>query len=223
MAVTQAVSRTYRGLRADQRRDDRRRRLMDAALDIMGTQGWAATSVRGVCEQARVGPRFFYESFNDLEALAVAVHDEIFERAISRALAANDAAGGSLAEKVHAGISAIITDLTDDPRRARVAFAEAHGSETLMRRRFDSMRAIADVVASEAHAVIDVPPGSDSVVQGFALLFTGGIAEMMLVWLDGGLDITREQLIEMCSAFLLSAAENLPATADRLRSTADLH
>jgi AcrR family transcriptional regulator len=32
---------------------------MDAALEIIGTQGWSQTTTRGVCEQARVGPRFF--------------------------------------------------------------------------------------------------------------------------------------------------------------------
>lgn len=223
MAVTQAVSRTYRGLRADQRRDDRRRRLMDAALDIIATQGWASTSVRGVCEQARVGPRFFYESFPDLEALAVAVHDEIVDRALSRALDAVAGAPTSLREKVHAGVAAIINDLTDDPRRAQVAFAEAHGSETLMRRRFEAMRGIADVVAGQARELLDLPPSSERVLQGFALLFTGGVAEMMLVWLDGGMDVTREQLIAMCDEFLLSTAENLPGMADRLRGTANLH
>lgn len=214
--MTQAASRVYRGMPAEQRRYERRRKLMDAALDIMGTQGLAATSVRGVCEQARVGPRFFYESFADLDALVAAVHDDIIERAIRRALDATEAAGDSLADKVHAGVAAIITDLTDDPRRARVAFAEAHGSETLMRRRFDAMRVIAEVVAGEARALLDLPAGSESVLQGFALLFTGGVAEMVLVWLDGGLDVTRGELIEMCGEFLLSFAENLPGMARRL-------
>lgn len=206
----------YRGASAEQRRDERRRRLLDAALNIIGTHGWAATTVRGVCEQARVGPRFFYESFADLDALAAALHDEIVEVAIGGTLTALGAAPDELSAKVRAAVAAIITDLTDDPRRARVVFAEAHGNETLMRRRFAAMRTIANVVAEQADALLDLPPGSETILRAFSLLVTGGVAEMILVWLDGGIDLDREQLIDLCVEFLLSSADSLPTMAGKL-------
>ncbi|MFE3058718.1 hypothetical protein [Nocardia sp. NPDC059239] len=69
--MTRAVEGTYRGTTTDERREQRRRLLLNAALDIVGTRGRAALTVRGVCEQAKMGPRCFYESFTDLaEALA---------------------------------------------------------------------------------------------------------------------------------------------------------
>jgi len=214
--VTRAATGIYRGASAEQRRDERRRRLMDAALDIIGTQGWANTTLRGVCEQAKVGPRFFYESFADLDALAAAVHDEIVADAITRTLEAVAAAPDDLPSKTRAGVSTIVTAFTDDPRRGRIAFAEAHGSETLMRRRFAAMRTIADVVSEQADELLDLPPGSATVRQAFSLLFTGGVAEMILVWLDGGLDVSREQLVDLCIEFLLTSANNLPGMAARL-------
>jgi hypothetical protein len=42
-----------------------------------------------------------------------------------------------------------IGEVTDDPRRARFLFAEAHGSEALMDRRFAAVRAIAQVMVSK--------------------------------------------------------------------------
>lgn len=206
----------YRGALPEQRRAERRRRLMDAALDIIGTQGWANTTVRGVCEQAKVGPRFFYESFADLDALAAAVHDELVEEAIAGALTAVAAAPDDLPAKARAGTHAIITAFIEDPRRARVVFAEAHGSETLMRRRFDAMRTIAEVVMKQGDELLGLPPGSDTVLQAFALLLTGGVAEMVLVWLDGGLPVSAEQLVDICVEFLLSSADSLPGMAARL-------
>lgn len=206
----------YRGASPEQRKAERRRRLMDAALDIIGTQGWANTTVRGVCEQAKVGPRFFYESFADLDALATAVHDEIVDEAITATLAAVAAAPEGLPEKTRAGVHTIMTAFLEDPRRARVAFAEAHGSEALMQRRFAAMRTIADVVGKQAGELLDLPPGSDTVTQAFALLITGGVAEMILVWLDGGLPVSAEQLVDICVEFLLSSAANLPGMAARL-------
>ncbi|MFO7192851.1 MAG: TetR/AcrR family transcriptional regulator, partial [Thermocrispum agreste] len=199
--MTRAATGMYRGATAEERRAQRRRRLMDAALEIIGTQGWANTTLRGVCEQARVGPRFFYESFADLDELAAAVHAELVDEALQRTLRAVAEAPDDLAAKSRAGVATIITAFTEDPRRARFVFAEAHASETLMRLRFRAMRTISDVVAEQAATLLDMPPDSEPVRQAFALLFTGGVAEMILVWLDGGLDLDRDGLIDLCHEF----------------------
>lgn len=44
---------------------------------MLGTDGWQATTVRGICERARLNPRYFYESFSGLDELLVAVFDRI--------------------------------------------------------------------------------------------------------------------------------------------------
>ncbi|MCX5044404.1 TetR/AcrR family transcriptional regulator [Aldersonia sp. NBC_00410] len=218
---------TYRGVSAEQRREQRRRRLLDAGMDIIATQGWAATTVRGVCEQAKVGPRFFYESFDDLDTLAAAVHDEIVESALGRALDAVASADQDPHSRLTAGIGTIIVELTEDPRRARVAFAEAHGSETLMRRRFTAMRTIAQVVRQQTEQFVelpDSPTGSakgEAVLQAFAQLLTGGVAEVVLVWLDGGLDMNRDELVQTCVEFTLTMLDRLPEMANRVGDRLD--
>ena len=45
------------------RRADRRRRLLDVGLDLLGSRGSAAVSVRSVCRTAQLTDRYFYESF----------------------------------------------------------------------------------------------------------------------------------------------------------------
>src|SRR5580658_7021848 len=120
--------------------------MMDAALEIIGTRGWSRTTVSGICEQARVGPRFFYEEFDDLDALAVAVLDEIVQNSLERVLLAIATAPDDLPAKLRAAVEVFIGEVTDDPRRARFLFAEAHGSEALMNRRFAAVRAIAEVM-----------------------------------------------------------------------------
>jgi AcrR family transcriptional regulator len=50
---------------------------MDAAFQLLGTEGWSGTSVRAVCQGARLNPRYFYESFDDLDALVIAVYDRV--------------------------------------------------------------------------------------------------------------------------------------------------
>lgn len=214
--MTRAVNGLYRGATADERRAERRRRLMDAALEVIGTQGWTAATVRAVCEEAHVGPRFFYESFDDMNALAAAVHDEIVETALTRTLAAVDAAPDTLAAKTRAALETIIADLTDDPRRARVTFSEAHGSEVLMRRRFTAMRAVAEAMVGQIRGLVEPSAANERILQAVSLVLTGGFAELVLVWLDGGLDCDRDGLVTICTEFALTTTESLPRLSQRL-------
>ena len=65
----------WTGLPVVERAAERRALLVDAAFDLLGREGDAATTVRAVCQQARLNPRYFYESFADRDELLVAVYD----------------------------------------------------------------------------------------------------------------------------------------------------
>ena len=71
------VARRWTGIPAEERRAERRRLLIDTAFDLLGTEGTAGTTVRAVCQAAQLNPRYFYESFEDLDALIVAVYDRL--------------------------------------------------------------------------------------------------------------------------------------------------
>ncbi|MGK8487266.1 TetR/AcrR family transcriptional regulator [Nocardia barduliensis] len=214
--MTRTVSGTYRGASTAERREDRRRRLLDAALDIIGTQGLSALTVRGVCEQAKVGPRFFYEAFPDLDALAAGVLVEIQQAALDRAKAAIAETTGTPGDRIRAGVAALIVELTDDPRRAKVAFAQTYGNEALMRSRFAGMRQVADAIIEQTRLVLELPEGQDTAIAATSQLITGGAAELVLVWLDGGLDVDRDGLIALLADYTVAMIDRLPAVAGRL-------
>lgn len=208
----------YGGASPEQRQADRRRRLMDAALEIIGTDGWSQTTMRGVCERAQVGPRFIYESFENLDALAVAVLDEIVQDTIAQVLkAVGEAPVEDLAAQVRAGAGALIRALTDDPRRARMLFAEAHGSAPLAQGRTDAIHAIAAALAAQSHRVLPTPTDGDPYVRATGLLIAGGIAEMVLAWLQGDLDLTRDELSDLTAELVLVIGTGAPAIAARIR------
>jgi AcrR family transcriptional regulator len=191
---------------------------MDAALELMGTEGWSATSVRGVCREAGLTPRFFYESFDDLDALAVAVFDDIAVRATAAILEAVHDAPPDPAAQARAAIATFVDQLTQDPRRARVAFAEALGSEALARRRLQAMRAMAQLIADHGRIAYGAPPEADTLVEITASLLAGGIAELLIAWLDGAIDATRDELVEDCAALFMVTAEGAAAIG-RKRAT----
>ncbi|WP_435592502.1 TetR family transcriptional regulator [Nocardia sp. bgisy118] len=218
--MTRAFTGTYRGVSSAERREDRRRRLLDAALAIVGTQGLAALTVRGVCEQAKVGPRFFYEAFPDLGALASELLLAVQRSALDRARTAIAETEGAPARRIRAAVAALITELTDDPRRAKIVFAQAYGDEVLMRTRFAGMRSVAATIIEQTRIVLDLPEGQDAAVAATSQLITGGAAELVLVWLDGGLDVDRDGLIDLLADFTIAMIDRLPAVAGRLNGTA---
>ena len=205
----------YRGVPADQRRAERRERLLDAALDLLGTEGWQATTVRGVCRRARLTPRYFYESFEDLDALLLAVFDRLLGETTERVLAAIAAAPPNPEARGRAAIETFVLHLTEDPRRAQVAFVEALGSEPLMRRRLEVMRLYAGILGAQARELYGTPPEADPLVDLTATMLVGGMAELLISWLDGSLAVTREQLIDDVTELSVAIGEAAAALGRR--------
>src|SRR5947209_17600727 len=96
----------YGGVEAGERQASRRKRLLEAGLDLLGREGWHAFTVRAVCARAKLGPRYFYESFPDRDALMVAILDQLAQEGAGRALAAVAAAPEHDRAKPRAAIDA---------------------------------------------------------------------------------------------------------------------
>jgi AcrR family transcriptional regulator len=203
----------YRGAPAEERRAERRERLLDTAFDLLGKGGWRGMTVRGVCEAARLNPRYFYESFADLDELVLAVFERVAAQTTERILDAFDAAADNAHAKAHATIEACVRYLTDDPRRARVMFLEALGNEALARRRLDAMHAMGQLLAAYARRFYGLPDDSDPVGDITAGLLVGGAAELIIAWLDGRLGVDREQLIEDLTELWVITGEGAVAIA----------
>jgi AcrR family transcriptional regulator len=197
----------YAGMAAADRRAARRTRLIAAGLELLGTQGLKGTTVRAICASARLTPRYFYESFTDLDELLLTVFDELAAEAARVVLEAADAAPHEAREKARAAIGAFVELVTEDPRKARILFVEAMGSEALTRRRFETLRMFAGLVAEQGRRFYGIERSTDPLIDTTALMIVGGLAETHLAWLDGSLRSTREQLIENCTDLFVAIGE----------------
>jgi AcrR family transcriptional regulator len=213
--VSDAPTGVYGGVPAAQRRAERRSRLLDAGEEILGTKGWQGTTVRAVCAGARLTPRYFYESFADREALLVAVFDRIAAEAANRVLEAVNMAPRDAAARSRAAIEAFVDFAVDDPRYARILFVEAMGSEALIRRRLDTIRLFAGLIAEQGREFFDPPQEADDLVETTAFLLAGGLAELLMAWLEGRLEVSRDRLIEDCAALFAATGEAAAAIARR--------
>ena len=86
MAATESPARAprlYRGLSAADRHAQRRERLLQAGLELFGTQGYAASSIRAVSAEASLNSRYFYESFSSREDLLYHLYRRIIEELVA--------------------------------------------------------------------------------------------------------------------------------------------
>jgi AcrR family transcriptional regulator len=199
---TTIAQRSWRGIPLDVRRAERRGQLVDAAFDLLGTGGWPGTTVRGVCQAARLNPRYFYESFDSLEALLIAVFDRLVVEATQEALRAIESAGPEPAARAMAVIEAVVHYVTDDPKRARILFVEAQGNVRLGRRRLDTMHATAEFL--EQHLWRQTGLAGDRIGMVASHLLVGGMTELVVTWLDGHLDVSLEELVVDAAALMVA-------------------
>ena len=73
------AERSYRGVSQEQRIKARREAFMKAGMQLFGTQGYRATTVRDLCSEAKLTDRYFYESFEGTEELLCAVYVSIMD------------------------------------------------------------------------------------------------------------------------------------------------
>jgi AcrR family transcriptional regulator len=209
------------GLSADDRRAERRELLLDAAFELLGTEGWSGTTVRAVCHAARLNPRYFYESFEDLDELVVAVYDRLVAQLGEEVMAATLKAGDEPRDQTRAAIDRIVSFVDEDRRRARVLYVEALGNEALNRRRIETAHQLVTIVehaAAERHGPL---PKGEHIGRIGAAILVGGAGELVVAWLDGRIDVSRDQLVDDATEIFLAigeAAARLATSRTRTRS-----
>jgi AcrR family transcriptional regulator len=188
--------RLWQGQTGSERVDERRRRLMDAAFELLGTEGATAVTVRAVTRVSGLSPRYFYESFTDREELLREVFDDrfaIIKRAVAEAMAVADE---DFDARARASLDATARCLEDDPRLGRAMLRETLADETL---RLHAERALPEFVLGVALEALgnDFPEDLDVAALQVAVLSVAGVqVTLFLAWCEGELKLGREELVE---------------------------
>jgi AcrR family transcriptional regulator len=149
-----ATGQRYGGRTSDERRADRRERLLDAGLQLFGTQGYANTSIEALCAATHLNPRYFYESFPTREALLRAVYDRHMEHLARSVTAALETAPLNPRDRIEIGLRAFVETQLADDRNVRITYLEIVGvSLELERHRRSVLRGFATLLEREADRV----------------------------------------------------------------------
>ena len=196
----------WNGLSTEERQRERRRLLIEAAFDLLATEGGNGTTVRAVCARARLNPRYFYESFDELDALLVAVYDTVVGQLRSEVRDAVVAAGDDPRDAVRASVAATVHFVDDDRRRGRVLYVEALGNEALNRRRMQTGFDLVELVQRDTVRRRG-GSGSEQVDRVGAAMLVGGFSEILTAWLDDRIDMGPEDLIDAATTFFVAVGD----------------
>lgn len=208
-------ARHYGGMSGADRIADRRRRFIAAGLELMGTKGIPATTLRGVAEQAGLAARYFAESFPRIEDLHIAVFDEIMAEVEERGLAAIADTEGSPRARSRAALSALVDVALTDRRKGRIVLIESASSPVLGPRRLSEAQRFAGIVAGLSGSATDARPIDLQLAAQFVI---GGVAETLTAVLVGAITVDRDHLIDMLNDLLFAALRGVRATAGPVRT-----
>ncbi|TDK92573.1 TetR/AcrR family transcriptional regulator [Mycolicibacterium mucogenicum] len=191
--------RPYRGIDAAERLAQRRARLIDAGLEILGAAPPAPElTVRTICAGAGVAMRYFYESFTDKDVFVEAVFDHVIAELATTTQAAVAAAPPD--EQSRAGMANIVHAIADDPRVGRLLFSAQLSNEVVARKRNESTVFFAMLLGRHAGDALQLPAGDRR--RASTHFAVGGVAQTLSAWLSGEITFTPDELIDHLALLL---------------------
>ncbi|MCD2519121.1 TetR/AcrR family transcriptional regulator [Massilia sp. G4R7] len=184
-------TRSYRGLSQEERRAERRVRLIAAAIAVYGERGYHQATVKAVCEAAGLTERYFYESFANSEALLIDSFNAVTYKVVGEITQAANEAGRARTAKSRAMLHAYFAALQREPQSARVFLVEIRGVSRAVDQAFDAaLRAIGKQVAR-----IVAPPGAveDELLQAGVV---GGVIHIALRWIGDGYRPAIDEVVD---------------------------
>jgi AcrR family transcriptional regulator len=198
------VVRDYGGISADDRRAERRRKLLEAGRRVWGEFGIGDVTVRGVCSSSDLTARYFYEHFANREALLVAVSDQVRDELFAELVRASLAEPGDLSRKLRAALKAFFDVIADDPHIHRILTSDWSTAVDLARRRSEALDMLADLVLQYAPALLDESePPDTAVLRRGAMFVVGGVNQLVEAWLRDPTESTSD-LADVCTRLCLA-------------------
>jgi AcrR family transcriptional regulator len=177
-------ARRYAGQSADERDRERLSRLRSTALDLFGTDGYAAVSVERLCSEAKVSTRHYYQVFANKEAALVDLYAEITSASVANVgVALESTEGLDIEARLRSAVRAYLGPMLDDARLARLAFVEVVGvSQRMEEVRLGFREGIVTLIEQEAAAAMRRGELEPKDFRFRALAFLGAVNVLVHDW-----------------------------------------
>jgi AcrR family transcriptional regulator len=197
-------ARPYRGVDAADRLAGRRARLLEAGLDIVGSDSdLSGLTVRGICRQAGITARYFYESFTDKDDFVAAVFDWVITDIAGTTQAAVTAAEPK--GQARAAMTNVVRTIERDPRIGRLLFSSDLANPVLARKRVEAGDLMAALTRQQAVTTYQVAESEEVKAAGYFVV--GGVVQTISAWLSGGVKLDPDQLVDQLALMIDQLAD----------------
>ena len=201
-----ASARTYRGMLPEQRRADRRQRLLTAALEVFTTHGYHTSRIEQLCTRANVSTRNFYEEFASKEDVLLTLHDQVNSTGLQTVTQTRDSLAAEDPARVDRLLEAFWTAISSDPRLPRLAYLEAPGATPAMQDQHQTwVNRWADLIETEAHEAVERGIAPDRDYRLIAVGLVGAVTGLLREWQTNANGRSTEDIKAAMSHLLLSA------------------
>jgi AcrR family transcriptional regulator len=178
------VARAYAGVSPEQRRAERRAKLLQAGLALFTSTGFAATKISELCTEAGVSTRNFYEEFATKEDLLRELHDLINATAFDRVRAAmSHLETDDVTVRITTLLDVFLLSVTADPRAPRLNYVEAVGvNAEIERQHVRWVNAWAEFIESEALRAAAAGSAPQRSYRLTAIALVGAITGLLREW-----------------------------------------
>ncbi|MFF0817493.1 TetR/AcrR family transcriptional regulator [Rhodococcus sp. NPDC003318] len=183
----------------DQRRLQRRTRLLEVGVDLLGAADTRGVNVRAVCRAAGLTERYFYESFADRDVYVREVYTEVGDRARAAVVAAVSRATDP-AEIAELAVRAFVALVLDHPEAGRVLLVAPLREPALGGRGLELAPNFVALVEDRLE-VLDDP--DERALRALGLV--GALTSLFIGYLDGTVTVTRERFVRHCLDLLRRA------------------
>jgi AcrR family transcriptional regulator len=190
--------RPYRGVEAADRVAERRRRFLEAGLGILGSDpDLSELTVRGICGQAGVALRYFYESFSDKDDFV----GQIFDWVIADIAATTQAAvaAAPFEEQSRAGMANIVRTIAADTRVGRLLFSSQLSNPVVVRKRAESFALMALLTFQHAGTLGAHANDRTKAASHFVV---GGVSQTITAWLAGDIKLEPDRLVDQLALII---------------------
>lgn len=206
-AEKKAAGRSYRGVSMAERKSERRQQFIAAGLAVIGSVGYHAATVRAICAEAGLTERYFYESFENSEALLCAVYSEQIDALQSQTLNALATIGPDPEKMARAALT-LYFKANRKPQVARVTLFEILGVsqrvDKLYRKAMDDFATLIVAVSKAANPAGLHTPGVDQELLAAGLV--GSVVQIAMRWSLAGYPQPLGAVVN--SAYAIFAAVN---------------
>ena len=192
-------ARLYGGMDAEERRTERRLKLIDAAVEVYGEVGYRGATVKAICEAAELTERYFYESFANSETLLIAAYGHVVGHLHEEMAAAASAAGSDTEARLRAALTLYFTRLKQHPKPARVFLLEISGiGPAVDAVKHDAARAFSDILVPAI-----VPKRNDGSSSAMLLSngMVGAVISIALRWVSKQYPQPVEDVVAVAASF----------------------